>query len=198
MKKKIVLCENMFLIVLMFFSLCACGQGSENKSVQIKYNKKSFYFGAAKNEVEKVLGKPVSEGSEGDDTKCVYIDDSEPVIVNYDKEGKSNKVEILSGQVTVNGLKTGDTCDKVVAMFPKYEYQYKYRYDQEAKLKIESIDGAQGYNIYMRNNQNIDKELYDESKGNSTELYYWIKIPYTPENMIGDENRQVAEFIVGK
>lgn len=198
-KSKILSMISILAMIVISFSFMACGSGNKAQSLAIRYDDESFYLGDKKNEIDKILGSPISNVSYEDVIRYCYIEEySGGVYIEYDQDGKSKKIEIFSDKISVNGIKIGDTCDKVVAMFPKYEYKYKESYNAEAKLKVTSVDNSQGYNIYMKNNQNIDKDTYDKYKEYNKDLYYWIKIPYTPENNMQDLYRNVSRIIIGK
>lgn len=195
-KVRLLLLISVLLTLTMAFSLSACGQSNNDPSVAIKYNKKKFYLGDTKTEIEKILGKPISEEDDSGYKTCVYIDTSESVIVKYDKEEKSKVIEVFSEQVTVSGLKIGDACNKVENMFPKFEYKWKSEYNEKLKMQVETVDGA--YRIYMQNQQNIDKDSYDINKYNTQISCYCIEILYTPNNIANSELRKISGFIINE
>lgn len=182
-KSKILSIISVLAMIVISFSFMACGSGNKAQSLAIRYDDESFYLGDKKNEIDKILGSPTSNESYNNIIRYCYIGYTNGAYVDYDNEEKCKRIEVMSEQISVNGIKIGDNrCDdKVREMFPKNEHIYKQIYE-----------GTQGYyNIYMKNNQNVDKDTYDKYKDDNTDIYYWIMIAHSSD-------RKVTRIIIGK
>lgn len=190
MKKIEMLFISTFIIISCV--LVACGQ--KNTNVSIRYNDKSFYYGDKKSDIDKVLGQPVKEEDYGEYSVCKYIDTLEYVLVEYDKDKKSNIIEVYSKEVSVAGLELDDNCYKVQNMFPKYKFSRDSQYNKKFNIQEENACGE--YNIYMNNQQNIDKEVYDNAS--LQDPYYEVDIICTNRNTSNADFQKIVGFAISK